>query len=63
MFEINRIGRALGVADAVPFTQNRIHNGFSALGCLMKIDRTIGTGRYAGPAGYAIVFIYRANGS
>ena len=63
MFEINRIGRTLGVADAVALAENRIHNGLSALRCLMKLDRTIVTGSDAGPAGYTIVFIDRANGS
>jgi hypothetical protein len=63
MLEINRICGALGVADAVPFTENRINNGLSALGCLMKLYRTIGTGGDTGPARYAIAFIYRANGS
>ena len=63
MFEINRIGRAFGVADAVAFTKNRINNGLAALRRLVKTDCIIGTGGNTGPAGYTIVFIYRADRS
>jgi hypothetical protein len=63
MFQINRIGRALGIADAISLTEYRIHNGLSALRGFMKLDRAIVASGDAGPAGYTIAFNDCANGS
>ena len=62
-FEHDGVGRALGVADAVAFAEDRIHPGLASLGRVAKDDGVVGAGVQAGSAGDAGRLVHLANGA